>query len=333
MNPITQGMSYSQHDAHERRLWRGAGGRSDFRVSLSRTSAAPSADQTAKTLAYLVPVGRGLILDLFDGEDWVPRKIQYDPDQTNTRAVLTADLSVMTTTTVPHDLFVRWRAGKPETKMVAWGSATARNGASISAPWLHESGLGMHDGVLVRSDGNAKAAAAGRIDPFWRHLATLYPSASGQCEDSVANRFVWNMYNRAPRPFGVSETNTSWTFSTAGTYRQVRASSANQVGFVCGVSGDSVWAFAHNICVNSSGGCSAEAGIGLDSTTVNSARGGAIYPTNVTIPAGSCLYTGVPSIGYHYLAWLEGAGSDCSTTITWYGSSNLPTGMAGEILA
>lgn len=332
MDQIAQSLGYLGHDGPQRRDWRGAGGRCDFRVSLSRTSAAPSADQTAKTLAYLVPVGKGLILDLFDGEDWVPRKIAYDPDQSNQRDVVPTDLAVMTTTTVPYDLFVRWRGGRAETKLVAWASATARNGASIAAPWLHESGLGMHEGILCRADGSAGAAAAGRLDPYWRYVSTLYPSASGQCECSASKRFVWNMYNRVPRAMGVAGPGSDHNYTTA-TWRQFAADATMQLAYVCGLAHNRVLAEACVANYNSGGNTGAPTGIGVDSTSVNSAQlwEGATHQATAAF-TGIAKYRGVPGIGYHYLAWLEY--SDATGTTTWYGRTSAwnGCGIAGEVM-
>lgn len=332
MDQIAQSLGYLGHDGPQRRDWRGAGGRCDFRVSLSRTSAAPSADQTAKTLAYLVPVGKGLILDLFDGEDWVPRKIAYDPDQRSQRDVVPTDLAVMTTTTVPYDLFVRWRGGRAETKLVAWASATARNGASIAAPWLHESGLGMHEGILCRADGSAGAAAAGRLDPYWRYVATLYPSASGQCEDSIAKRLVSNALNREWRYMSVVDTTNTWTYNTAA-WRQANASAANQVAFVLGLAGVAVAADVLGMYYAGTGSF-CQVGIGLDSTTVNSAQivQGEHSDGNTRGVFGK--YDGCPSIGYHYLAWLE----IVNGTTTWVGDLEgtygpMQSGLRARILA
>lgn len=65
------------------------------------------------------------------------------------------------------------------------------------------------------------------------YLGTVKMSAAGQCEDSMAKRFVWNAWNQVPRPLYVPDTTASWSYTTA-TLRQARAAAANQIEFVTG---------------------------------------------------------------------------------------------------
>lgn len=337
MSPITQGLGYNQHEGNERKLWRAGAGRCDFRISLHAGQAVSTSDQTAATIAYLVPVGTGNTIELFDGEDFVPRKIayNYNQDERVYRGGVQTDLSVMTTTTVPYDLFIRWRGGKAESKLVAWATATTRAGSSAVTEYLDGSGLCLYEGRFVRADGGTGVVAGGRLDPYWLYVATLYPSASGQCEDSAAKRFVWNFYNPVDRILLRRESTASWTYTSA-TIRQANASTSNQVAIVTGVIGRPLRLTLAVVTSHDTAGNQADVGIGEDSTTAyvdgQFAQRTTTSSSSDADITSSYLYR-TPGLGYHYYTWLEA--SSGAGTGTFYGltGSMYRSGIGGSILA
>ncbi len=177
------------------------------------------------------------------------------------------------------------------------------------SPTNRQTAVTLQDGVLCKSG-----------DKTRRYLGTFLTTATTTTEDSAAKRFVWNYYNRVCRTMiNVTETSDSWGYST-GSYRQSNANVANQLAYVCGIAEEPVEAYAYAICNSANAGILV-VGIGVDSTTANSAlthgdNNNAAIGNNVF--SHSATYRGIPGIGYHYLPWLEN--SSCAST-TWYGDA------------
>jgi Repeat of unknown function (DUF5907) len=215
----------------------------------------------------------------------------------------------------------------------AWTSDTGRGtGAGttelqrLNGVWTNKVSMTLRFGS---SSGNTITVAANR----GTYVGTMRASANGQCEDSLATRFLWNMYNRVARPMRVYEATDSWTYSTAA-YRQMNNSSANQIEMVRGLDEDAVEAKVAMLVNTSSNFLLVRAGIGLDSTSAIPAGSlptqAAVSVTATGAIALAIFYAGVPGLGYHYLAPLEyGAGSD---TQTWYGDNGSPTTMQNGII-
>jgi hypothetical protein len=155
------------------------------------------------------------------------------------------------------------------------------------------------------------------------YLGTFRTTSTSTTEDSVAKRFLWNMYNRRQRVLYKAETTNSWTVSSQA-WESLNGSTANRVEFVRGVSEDAVSLFA---CCNLSFASANNAfiGFGLDSTTANSAKisngggGTSIVPANA-------MYEDTPSAGYHYLQVIQ-AIQNAAPSATFYGDAGLEPGM------
>jgi hypothetical protein len=130
------------------------------------------------------------------------------------------------------------------------------------------------------------------------------------------------------------ETADQWNYTTA-TFRAWNNSSLNRLQLIIGLSEEPVEATFQALAVNS-GAAGVVAGIGLDSTSANSAQ---IYGMNVNTGGGVQQvlgrYEGFPGVGYHYLQPLEY--SQASGTTTWYGDAGNSTiyqaGISGRIWA
>lgn len=276
-------------------------GLNDFRLTLTTGVPVTTSDVTAATTIYLTPY-KGNRIALYDASG-------------NPTIYTSAEISIAVpaTTTQMYDIWAYANSsGAPTLELLAWSSDTTRATAIVTTT----TGAYAKSGDLTR-----------------RYLGSFRTTGvSGQTEDSVTKRYLWNYYHRIARPLRVADATDSWTYSTA-TWRQARASSANQVEFVVGVaetvlsltvigsySADTVGAFNLN-------------GIGLDSTSAQAtgflASDMRSQVANVHVGTIGTLVT-QPTVGYHYAAWLE-YGSAAGTT-TWYGDFGNPTQMQSGLM-
>lgn len=278
----------------------GSPGVCDFRLTLESGVAASVSDQTAKTTVYCTPF-EGNRIGLYSGSAWNIR----------TSAEFSASLSGLTANT-NYDVFCYDNSGTPTLELTAWTNATTRATA-----------LTTQDGVLVKSGSTTR-----------RYLGTIRTTGStGQCEDSLTKRFVWNYYNRRPRTVYRTDTTNSWNYSTQ-TWRQQNNSTSNQVAFVRGIDQDAV-SLTYAIAASSSTttGRTVRTAIGLDSTTApaSTCRIGFSQVSSAIISSPAAQYDGYPGLGYHYLTALEwGEGTD---TQTWYGQSGISPEVRRNSLA
>lgn len=208
----------------------------------------------------------------------------------------------------PYDVFLYDNAGTLTLELTAWTNDTTRATALV-----------YQDGVLVRSGATTR-----------RYLGTIYTTGTTTTEDSRANRYVWNYYNRQHREMLRTDATVSWNYSTT-TWRQANGSTTNQLNFVVGVSESIVTCQLVGTVRNSTATARGVfAQIALDNTTGSSfaGLGGGFsvvaIDVNFTIVANTLV-----AAGRHYLAWLEyGAGTD---TQTWSGGN--ARGLTGTIWA
>lgn len=139
---------------------------------------------------------------------------------------------------------------------------------------------------------------------------------------------VYNAYNQVAQTAAVRDSVTTYTYTTAS-YRQANASTGNQVNFLVGLAGNAVTIVNSAQTFNSSGGVVASVGIGIDSTTANSAQiqMAAQAPAS-TSAVTTATYAGNPAIGFHYAARLEY--SQAAGTTTWDGTGGATGIQSGE---
>jgi hypothetical protein len=273
------------------------------RLTLVSNTAITTTDQVGATTLYFTPY-TGSTISFYQSSVWTV----YNFSQ------LSLTLSGMTAGK-NYDIFVYNNAGTITMVLgTAWSSNTARATA-----------LTLQDGVYVNSANTAQ-----------KYVGTIRATAATTTEDSAAQRFVWNYFNRQRRfLFITDQLNTSWTYASA-TWRAANNNTADQVRFVIGINDVLVFGRVQNAAGASSGtGLPAANGIGLDSTTVNVAT---IYGANVCITGTYSYshlnsdYAGYPGIGYHYLQWLETANTSTTTTfVTTNGNAFQAAGMFGEV--
>lgn len=285
-----------------------------LRLTLTSGTPVTTADVTGATTIYATP--------------YISNQVYlYTQPTSGTTSVWTAyntaelslALGTLSSATKPYDVFIQDNAGTLQlTKSNAWTSATARSQA-----------LAQQNGVWVLGS-----------DTSQRYLGTFYPTATTTTEDSgisgtaVANRFLWNMYNRVPRAMQFHLT-TNYTYTT-NTYRQAGANASAGLFMVRGFDLDGVIAHVQTFpSTTNATGVSVPVGVGLDSTTVTSANSFGQYNfPNATQTTGtsSAVYSGFPGLGYHALNWIEKSTASGSTT--WNtDATTAQAGISGWVMA
>lgn len=303
------------------------------RLTLTTALSITVADVTAAATVYFTP-HLGNHIPIYDGTNWVPTTF--------------AELSLALDSDSGHagyhqsgknfDLFVINDAGTIRLGTgPAWTSDTARGTGAGTTQLSRSSGM-IYNTVAITirfgsASGNTVSVAAGSAT----YVGTMRASANGQTEDSVTKRFLWNMYNRAPRQLKKYDTTDSWTWST-NSYQQANANAANQVEFVRGLDEDVARLTARHFVISS--GATARivvVAIGLGSASANAAdcMPGRFSATSTNAGHLTATYEGFPGLGYRYLTWLEaGGGAD---TQTWYGdfaaAIGVQNGLLGSVMA
>lgn len=301
------------------------GGRLTLTTGLSVTVA----DVTAAATVYYTPHAHDVVR-IYDGSAW-------------TYNVFT-ELSIALDSNSGHtgyqqsgknfDLFVVSDSGTIRLGTgPAWTSDTGRGTGAGTTELQRLNGIWTNKVSMTLRFGSASGNTITVAVNQGTYVGSMRASADGQTEDSLAKRFLWNTSNRVRRPMRVIEATDSWTYSTAA-WRQVNASTANQVAILRGLDEDSV-TVTWNATVASSTLQTVFLGIGLDSTSAFATGGLPGHVRMTTTSNFRASYTDLPGLGYHFLAALEYGGG--SGTQTWYGDVGLPlqyqTGMTGEALA
>lgn len=256
----------------------------DFGCRLSLSSGTPvtSTDVVAATSLYYTEYQSNLVLLPYRAGKWEAFELPKGPSGVHEiRADFLANSPWALANATVYDVFVT--LGQDGPKLVrgpAWSSATARAAA-----------LARHDGVFALG-----------INPLWVYVGTIYASAANQCEDSVAKRFVWNMYNRVDRLLSKQVTDVH-TYSTA-TWRQFNSVATNQIEYVCGAAEDCMTMLISGLVLGS--GTNMQMSWANDATNTSSALNPwpCIYSPAVqeAVIEGN---TQASSIGYHYIAAVE----------------------------
>lgn len=258
----------------------------DARLSVS--SSDPFAEASAATTLYWLPCG-GNLVSVWSGSAWVSRELSDSG--------LSVTLSGLTASKV-YDVWAYDNSGSLALETLVWTDDTTRATALAST-----------DGVVHKSG-----------DQTRRYLGSFRLDASKQIvhEGASGKLSLWNEYHRTTQAAYVLDGTNSWTYSTAA-WRQARASSANQVDVMIGRSVEAIHAHVQVLAFHNSGGASAAAGIGIDSTTTNVAqqRGQGVSVSDTLSMQAD--YTGRPAEGYRQVTWLE-YGASAGTT-TWVGDA------------
>jgi len=278
------------------------------RLTLATATPYPTSDITAAATLYYSFTGKhGNIASLYSTNtfEWV-------------RSPMTAELSLSLsgyTASKPYDIWL-YNSGTDTSPTLALASTVWTNDTTRATA------LVLQDGVWV------KTGALG-----YRYLGTIRTTATtGQCEDSVTKRFVWNAYNQAQRSLKKSEATATWTYNST-TYRYFNNSSANVVEFVLGLADRPLvecWSFDYKS--TTTGGIA----IGLDGIAAGNVvcDGGTVGSSSATYYGLQCKMFRPIAAGYHYAAAIEKAITAAETT--FYGTASTGfdcqfTGLTGWV--
>lgn len=246
------------------------------------------ANQAAKTTVYFAPY-KGNRISLYDGAaGW------------DTLNFAEASVAVPATTTTPFDVFAYNNSGTIALEALSWTNDTTRATA-----------ISLQDGVYVKTGATTR-----------RYLGTCRTTGvSGQTEDSYANRFVWNYYNRI-RLYGNTEEATLHTYTTAS-YRSWNNDATVRIGLVIGVAETHLLATLNAAINQQAGEGTGYVNAGYDSTSVASFWGAisnALTGFGVVNFASSVELI-APVVGYHYLQIIE------------YGAATSPDFVSAHLVA
>lgn len=270
------------------------------RLTLTTQTPVVNSDVAGVSNVYYTPYIHNWLW-LWDGYIWVPLEMS---EPSYTLSALTSGKN--------YDVFAYKSGSLPALEVTAWNTDTART-----------TDITLTDGRYTKSGDKTRL-----------YLGTFRTTGTTTTEDSFAKRFLFNAYNQVARPMKVVESTSSWTYST-DSWQQARNTSANQLDFVSGFNWTKVTAKACGKCSISVGSQYGSVGIGLDSTSVNSASifVGRLATLNTLFGEPTAEYEGFPGLGRHTLVWLERA---TGATMTWYGANTsfgqVQTGIIGSIL-
>lgn len=207
-----------------------------------------------------------------------------------------------------YDLFV-WNDGGTLrlTRGPAWTSDTARGSGAGTTELQAFAGLWTNKYAI----GNGPAAGLGTYVGTVRSDGSGLIEDSGQNNNAVVRRFVWNKYNRVPRKVAVHYTTASWTYAS-GTLREINGTTTNEIHLVRGFDEDVV-DLRHYGAVLVGTGAAAIWGIGRDVTTEFASTVPYVGSTAGQVSAAA-EYGGSPGIGYHRLVAIEGINGVGSVT-------------------
>jgi hypothetical protein len=270
----------------------------------------PTGDTSSTTNVYVGPYN-GATMTTYDSSVWTQHSFT---EQTVALGTLTGGKN--------YDAFCWNNSGIACLLGPAWSSDTSRGtGAGTTE-------LTLQDGVNVNANSISGACGAKACI----YIGTVRTISTTATADTAAKRFIWNWWNRQLAYMAnATETTDSWTYST-GAFRQANANTANQLDYVTGDASQVIDALVKSFATGA-GSNIASAGIGVDSTSVNSAAFIGLSVNTATAGlSGNALYRGRPGLGRHFLPWLEYGAAGVNT---FYGDAGAPgqyqSGISGTM--
>ncbi len=224
---------------------------------------------------------------------------------------ISASLSGLTTTQ-PYDVYVYSNTGVPTLELVAWTNSTTR-----------ATDLTVQNGVYVKTG-----------DASRRFVGTLQMQATGQCEDSVLRRYVFNYYNRVRRSLLRIEATDFWQYATAS-WRQANAATANQVSVVNGGLNTVAETMVHIEIMSMQGTGGArpfpEVATAIAVDVTNAPHSECVYPSSALegINARLAVLNHAPTLGKHDYVWIEYGNATNNATTIGTGNAASRAGQSG----
>jgi hypothetical protein len=198
--------------------------------------------------------------------------------------------------------------------------AYTSGGTWYKIPNTRSTALTTQNGIYLKSG-----------DTTRRYLGTaMTTGTSGQTEDSLLRRFLWNANNRVVRPMAVSENTSIWSY-TGTSYRAANNKIDNRVQAVIGLSVDPVEAELRvtTNCGADNALCSFGVGVSNLQNDATVHKGG--RSSTITTQTTS-YYQGTPSAGYFYLVWLEMTFTTAITMRSQTANPPLIPGLVAKVL-
>jgi hypothetical protein len=239
------------------------------RLTLESGVPVSTTDQTAKTTIYYTPYVHNTV-PLWNGSIWVP----------TTFAETSLALGTLTSGK-PYDVFGYLSSGVLALELLAWTDGSTRATA-----------VTLQDGRYCKSGDKTRLL-----------LGTFYTVSTTTTEDSVANRFVSNVYNRVAKNLTYTSLDAGHTYSTK-TVRAYNNTSASRVSMVCAVEAPAIGTVAANIH-NSTTGDPVDIFVGVDSTSSSSDDFSAESNSNTNIIRAAASGATLLAAGKHDIYMLQ----------------------------
>ncbi len=270
-----------------------------LRLTLTTGTPFTTSDVATASTLYLTPF-ESSFLSLYYGSMWI--------------TIMSPEISIALSSLTSgknYDVWAYFTGSAAALELLVWTNDSTRATALTS-----------QDGVLVKTG-----------DATRRYMGTIRTISTTATADSAAQRFCWNYSNRVDRTLKVIEATDSWTYTTAS-FHAVNAAATNCVEWVTGTA-ERIQLYATGLHAQTGGAPGVgTVGIGIDSTTANSASLNGQNTLVGLAHATSAIYSDFPALGYHKATWLEcGSGSG---SVTWYGDAGAAatlyqTGMIGTV--
>lgn len=263
------------------------------RLTLSSTEPVPTSDITAAGTLYWLPYKSDKIALFVTGLGWAVFTVP----------AAGVSLALTLTAAQNYDVFGFAGPGGLNLEVLAWSS----HGAGTST---RATSIARQNGVQIKNG-----------DPTRRFLGTIRSSGSNVCEDSNANRYVWNAENKVVRTSRTQDSTASWTPSNS-----VAAMNFGSASWIHNfVIGDYEQVYCLTVVAGGdASGDAAACGVALD--TAASVHGDAYADQQILSAVSSTLAGELDTIvapGFHYLQGVEFTAG--GTGITFAAGTGSPT--------
>lgn len=238
------------------------------RLTLESGVSVSSDSQTAKTTVYYTPHAHNVI-PLWYGGGWKPVEFA------ETSLALGALTNAMC-----YDIFGYLNGDVLALELLAWSSSSTR-----------AVGISVQDGKYCKTGDHTRL-----------YLGTFYTTSTTTTEDSVTNRYLWNLYNRVSREQNKTAGSSMHSYTTF-TWRSYNNDNTQRLNNVVGIAGSFTYGAVFGAAVMITAG---KMGMGLNTTTSPTIETfGVSLATGETANIAGGKNAGSPALGLNYWQLLE----------------------------